>query len=158
MPAASRLLEGARLQVADVDSARMVVHVHGKGKQDRYVPLPAPILPGLRAYWQTHRSREWMFPAPTRRGLAHSLAHVDRADARELSGPRAGVVADLSGEDLCRPPPRRLTRPGAPAIWTTPGVVHCQHAGRGQKVLDYLGRYIFRVAIANSSLERIQDD
>jgi hypothetical protein len=35
--------------------------------------------------------------------------------------------------------------------------VHCQHAGRGQKVLDYLGRYIFRVAIANSSLERIQD-
>ena len=70
-----RLLEGARLQVADVDSARMVVHVHGKGKQDRYVPLPAPILPGLRAYWRTHRSREWMFPAPTRRGLAHSLAH-----------------------------------------------------------------------------------
>jgi site-specific recombinase XerD len=70
-----RLLEGARLQVADVDSARMVVHVHGKGKQDRYVPLPAPILPGLRAYWQTHRSPQWLFPAPTRRGLAHSLAH-----------------------------------------------------------------------------------
>ena len=70
-----RLLEGARLQVADVDSARMVVHVHGKGKQDRYVPLPAPILPGLRAYWRTHRSREWMFPAPTRRGLVHSLAN-----------------------------------------------------------------------------------
>jgi putative transposase len=42
-------------------------------------------------------------------------------------------------------------------IWTKPWVVHCQHAGRGQKVLDYLGRYIFRVAIANSRLERIQD-
>jgi Putative transposase len=42
-------------------------------------------------------------------------------------------------------------------IWATPWVVHCQHAGRGQKVLDYLGRYIFRVAIANSALERIQD-
>jgi len=70
-----RLLEGARLQVADVDSARMVVHVHGKGKQDRYVPLPAPILPGLRAYWRTHRSPQWLFPAPTRRGLRHSLAH-----------------------------------------------------------------------------------
>ena len=70
-----RLLEGARLEVADVDSARMVVHVHGKGKQDRYVPLPAPILPGLRAYWGTHRSRAWLFPAPTRRGLAHRLAN-----------------------------------------------------------------------------------
>jgi len=44
-----------------------------------------------------------------------------------------------------------------PTIWSTPWVVHCQHAGRGQKVLDYLGRYIFRVAIANSALERIED-
>ena len=46
----------------------------------------------------------------------------------------------------------------SPDIWTKPWVVHCQHAGRGQKVLAYLGRYIFRVAIANSSLERIHDD
>ena len=36
-----RLLEGTRLQVPDVDSARMMLHIHGKGKQDRYVPLPA---------------------------------------------------------------------------------------------------------------------
>ena len=70
-----RLLEGARLQVADIDSGRMVLHIHGKGKQDRYVPLPAPILPRLRAYWRTHRSPEWVFPAPTRRGLRYSLAH-----------------------------------------------------------------------------------
>ena len=70
-----RLLEGARLQVADIDSGRMVLLIHGKGKQDRYVPLPAPILPRLRAYWRTHRSPAWVFPAPTRRGLRHSLAH-----------------------------------------------------------------------------------
>ncbi len=70
-----RLVEGARLQVADVDSARMVVHVHGKGKRDRYVPLPAPLVPPLRAYWRTHRSPQWLFPAPTRRGLTHSLGH-----------------------------------------------------------------------------------
>ena len=35
-----RLLEGTRLQVPDVDSARMLLHIHGKHKQDRYVPLP----------------------------------------------------------------------------------------------------------------------
>ena len=69
-----RLLEGARLQVADIDSGRMLLHIHGKGKRDRYVPLPTPILPRLRDYWRTHRSREWLFPAPTRRGLRHSLA------------------------------------------------------------------------------------
>lgn len=36
-----RLSEGAHLQVADVDSARMLVRVrNGKGGRDRYVPLP----------------------------------------------------------------------------------------------------------------------
>jgi integrase len=63
-----RLLEGGRLQVADIDSGRMLLHIHGKGHWDRYVPLPAPILPRLRAYWQTHRSLVWLFPAPPRRG------------------------------------------------------------------------------------------
>ncbi|MBI1874253.1 MAG: transposase, partial [Acidobacteria bacterium] len=42
-----------------------------------------------------------------------------------------------------------------PEIWTTPWVVHAQPAGRGQRVLDYLGRYVFRIAIANSRLETI---
>ena len=44
-----------------------------------------------------------------------------------------------------------------PAVWTTPWVVHAQQAGRGQQVLEYLGRYVFRIAIANSRLERIAD-
>lgn len=43
-------------------------------------------------------------------------------------------------------------------IWKKPWVVHCQHAGSGQKVLDYLGRYVFRIAITNNRLERIQQD
>jgi integrase/recombinase XerD len=70
-----RLLEGTRLQVPDVDSARMLLHIHGKSKKDRYVPLPETTLKLLRAHWRTHRSPLWLFPAPTRHGLAHSLAH-----------------------------------------------------------------------------------
>lgn len=70
-----RLLEGAHLEVPDVDSSRMVLHIHGKGKKDRYVPLPEPTLAMLRSYWRTHRSHVWLFPAPTRHGLQHSLAH-----------------------------------------------------------------------------------
>jgi integrase/recombinase XerD len=66
-----RLREGAGLQVADVDSARMVLHIHGKGKRDRYVPLPERTLELLREFWKTHRSPEWLFPAPVRRGLKH---------------------------------------------------------------------------------------
>ena len=70
-----RLLEGSHLQVPDIDSDRMLLHIHGKGKKDRYVPLPQPTLEMLRAFWRTHRSPLWLFPAPTRHGLKHSLTH-----------------------------------------------------------------------------------
>jgi hypothetical protein len=42
-----------------------------------------------------------------------------------------------------------------PAVWQKNWVVHCQPAGRGDQVLDYLGRYVFHIAISNSRLERI---
>jgi hypothetical protein len=43
-------------------------------------------------------------------------------------------------------------------VWSKPWVVHCQHAGSGQKVLNYLGRYVFRIALTNNRLERIHND
>ncbi len=42
-------------------------------------------------------------------------------------------------------------------VWNKPWVVHCQHAGSGERVLHYLGRYVFRIALTNNRLERIQD-
>jgi hypothetical protein len=42
-------------------------------------------------------------------------------------------------------------------VWKKNWVVHCQPAGSGQKVLEYLARYIFRVAITNSRLQRIDN-
>jgi hypothetical protein len=44
-----------------------------------------------------------------------------------------------------------------PSLWKKKWVVHCQHAGRGEKVLDYLGRYVFRIAISNSRLEALDN-
>lgn len=59
-----RLGEATHLRVADIDSARMMIHVrHGKGGKDRYVPLPLPTLELLRKYWKTHRHPDFMFPA-----------------------------------------------------------------------------------------------
>jgi integrase/recombinase XerD len=69
-----RLLEGATLSIPQVDSARMQLHIKGKGGRDRLVPLPAATLQMLRDLWRTHRSPMWLFPAPTRKGLEHSIA------------------------------------------------------------------------------------
>lgn len=68
-----RLMEGARLQVADVDSDRGMLHIHGKRKKDRYVPLPKATLQLLREHWCTHRAPVWLFPAVTRRGTEYSV-------------------------------------------------------------------------------------
>jgi len=58
-----RIQEGTRLQVCDIDSARMVIHVrNGKGGKDRYVPLPIRTLQLLREFWPMHRNKEWLFP------------------------------------------------------------------------------------------------
>ncbi len=44
-----RLQEGTNLRVADIDSARGLLHVHlGKGAKDRYLPLPQRTLELLR--------------------------------------------------------------------------------------------------------------
>jgi len=70
-----RLQEGTHLQVPDIDSARMLVHVRcGKGAKDRYVPLPPRTLALLRHYWATHRHPLWLFPAPGRSGLGLATA------------------------------------------------------------------------------------
>jgi hypothetical protein len=52
--------------------------------------------------------------------------------------------------------PLGLLDPGCPC-WNQKWDVHCRHAGSGKKVLDYLARYVFRIAITNSRLERLED-
>ncbi len=64
-----RLQEGLHLQVRDIDSKRMMLHVHrGKGAKERYVPIPVATLKRLRRYWRTHRNPLLLFPARGRGG------------------------------------------------------------------------------------------
>jgi integrase/recombinase XerD len=58
-----RLQEGIHLQVGDIDSQRMFIHVHrGKGSKERYVPLPRSLLELLRQHWSSHHHPVWLFP------------------------------------------------------------------------------------------------
>jgi integrase/recombinase XerD len=58
-----RISEGAALPVSAVDGKRKVLRVRGKGNKDRQVPLAETTLESLRAFWQLHRSKPWLFPA-----------------------------------------------------------------------------------------------
>lgn len=61
-----RSAEVANLQVGDIDSDRMQIHIrNGKGGKDRYVVLSPVMLEMLRDYWRESRSKvesSWIFP------------------------------------------------------------------------------------------------
>src|SRR5271154_6329691 len=57
-----RISEAATLEVGAIDRANMQLRIIGKGDRERLVPLPRPVLDGLRTLWKTHRDPRWLFP------------------------------------------------------------------------------------------------
>jgi hypothetical protein len=58
-----RISEATHLRAEDIDSQRMIIHVHGgKGAKDRLVPLSPVLLQSLRDYWKLGRPQAWLFP------------------------------------------------------------------------------------------------
>lgn len=85
-----RRQEGLNLQVRDIDSDRMQVHVRsGKGAKDRYVPLPTKTLAVLRAHWRTHSNPVWLFPK--------NAGNPEKAAAATRPMSRATVQSALRG-------------------------------------------------------------
>ncbi len=92
-----RLQEGINLRVADIDSARRMLHVrHGKGARDRYVPLPERTLQLLRDYWKTHHNPVLLFPS---QGRAHSSLKTASASMHK-SGVQEAFHAALKQSGL----------------------------------------------------------
>lgn len=61
-----RLGEGVAVRVRDIDKARGVLRVNGKGNKDREVPISERTLLVVREYYKTHRNPTWLFPNPGR--------------------------------------------------------------------------------------------
>jgi integrase/recombinase XerD len=58
-----RIGEVCGLEIEDIDSSRMVIHVrHGKGAKARYVMLSNELLGILRSYWRLSRPTAFLFP------------------------------------------------------------------------------------------------
>lgn len=90
-----RLQEALHLQIEDIESQRMMVHVRrGKGHKDRLIPLPPETLGRLRAHWATHRNPQWLFP---REGRDHQQAATatQPIDATTIQGCIKKAVKEL---------------------------------------------------------------
>jgi len=60
-----RVSEIIGLKLVDIDSKRMMIHIHGaKGKKDRMVPLSKVLLESLREYYLAYHPKEWIFENP----------------------------------------------------------------------------------------------
>ena len=93
-----RLKELLGLRVADIDSARMVLHIrHGKGQKERLVPLSPRVLELLRAYWRKYRPTTWLFPGiePTRALTDGTVQRLCRRTAK-----RAGLTKHVHPHTL----------------------------------------------------------
>lgn len=83
-----RLGEGLALQVGDIDSGRMRLHVRaGKGNKDRYVPIPDRLLILLRRWWKTHGNPRLLFP--------NSVGSPQRVRASTTTLDRGGIQAAM---------------------------------------------------------------
>jgi integrase/recombinase XerD len=94
----ARVSEAMALQLRDIDSARMLIHIrHGKGAKDRYVPLSATLLEQLRRYWLQDRPPLWLFPGlfPDRPLTKHAVWQV----CKKAEG-KAGLAKHVSPHTL----------------------------------------------------------
>jgi integrase/recombinase XerD len=93
-----RVSELVGLQVADIDSKRMVLRIWGKGQKERLVPISPRLLKVLRAYWLTCRPKTWLFPG----GIdpAKRLTETTVRQLCEQSAERAGLNKRITPHTL----------------------------------------------------------
>jgi integrase/recombinase XerD len=109
-----RISEACHLRVRDVDSQRMVLHIHdGKGDQERLTLLSPRLLAILRRYWLIAKPQEWLFPGQGGKRPLHP-ASVRKACA--LARVQAGLEKRCSPHVLRHSFATRLLDAGADLV------------------------------------------
>jgi len=81
-----RLEEALSIEVGDIDASRKLVHVRGgKGRKDRFVPLPDLTYQALRALWCVHRHPRFLFPNAngSPETIRRATTHMDRGGVQK---------------------------------------------------------------------------
>jgi site-specific recombinase XerD len=88
-----RRTEASLLKVSDIDSERMVIHIHqGKGSRDRDAPMTPKLLEALREYWRWKRPKVYLFPSTSgHRGVEQPISDKTVWYAAKESASRAGI-------------------------------------------------------------------
>ncbi|MEP6695029.1 MAG: site-specific integrase [Chloroflexota bacterium] len=97
-----RNAELRHLQVRDIDSTAMLIHIqHGKGGRDRYVPLSATLLATLRAHWRWMKPATYLFPGTIQNWRADKpITPKVVWDACQTAAERAGLEKHVSAHTL----------------------------------------------------------
>ena len=96
-----RRAEASRVKISDIDSQRMVIHVHeGKNSRDRELPLTPKLLEALRAYWRACKVKPKVYLFPTRCKTAGEEQPV--TDKAVWHACRAGLSKRLGPHTLRR--------------------------------------------------------
>jgi Putative transposase/Transposase zinc-binding domain len=108
--------------------------LHSWGRNLNYHPHVHYLVPagGLAADGKTWLPARQKFLLPVK-----ALSRIFRAKMRQAS--------------------RKIDRRIPPEVWQQSWVVHCKAVGRGQLALKYLAPYIFRVAISNRRILKLED-
>jgi site-specific recombinase XerD len=94
-----RISEALALRARDIDSSRMVIHIHqGKGKKDRYVPLSPLVLELLREHWRREGLSDLLFPA--RRDPSQPLSATVVQKFVQRASKRAGLFKRVTTRTL----------------------------------------------------------
>jgi len=82
-----RVSEIIHLKLTDIDSKRMMIHIHGaKGKKDRMVPLSKKLLETLRIYYLAYKPRIYLFENPSGEMYSVRSAQKILQDAKKDAG------------------------------------------------------------------------
>ena len=91
----ARNAELTHLKLSDVDSKRMVVHIHGgKGRKDRDVMLAPKLLVELREHWRRLRRKPtvWLFPGDHDHGSDQPIDTKTVWHACQQAAQQAGIT------------------------------------------------------------------
>lgn len=83
-----RVSEVVSIEMSQIDSDRMVIHIaHGKRGKARYVMLSPQLLGILRAYWKLTRPKRFLFPGRDQdTALSITVLHAACRSARAAAG------------------------------------------------------------------------